>query len=514
MSDQAGNITIIKKKKIIAGGHHGGAWKVAYADFVTAMMSLFIVLWLLSSSNEAVKKSVAGYFNDPRGTGKLEGTNGEVGDGHALPITRADMATLKERLLQSARQLPNFDKLRKQVEISASPDGLRIELMEDEGGTFFESGSAQPTPALQEFLTLISKELGKMPNRISIEGHTDSHPYSNTGGYSNWELSADRANAARRLMQSSGVGPAQIAQVRGFADQMPRKPDQPEDASNRRITVIVDAAPVLEVADAPVPAGEGGGEPGAEAKPAPESKPAAGTRAAPGTATAAKTTADARVTTDAKPTSSTAIVAADSPAGKPSAETKVAVATKSSPLRAVDAGKSFMTGLMAKVHPGAGKSAPRRHRGQGRQPAVHHGRQGDQGIAHNGIARNAHAPLSPDTSPVSAAASTGSRSSPPARESPAAPGRSQSRTSARSATPRRASRRPAKKTSGSPASAEASPWSPRPADRQTNPADPRCSSSGTVPPSPARRSHCPAHRPAHRPARRPVRRPARTRSET
>ena len=365
MSEQAGNITIIKKKKIVAGGHHGGAWKVAYADFVTAMMSLFIVLWLLSSSNEAVKKSVAGYFNDPRGTAKLEGSS-ESGTGHALPITRADMATLKERLLQSAQQLPNFEKLRKQVEISATPDGLRIELMEDEGGTFFESGSAQPTPALQDFLTLISKELGKMPNRISIEGHTDSHPYSNTGGYSNWELSADRANAARRLMQSSGVGPAQIAQVRGFADQMPRKPDQPEDASNRRITVIVDAEPVVEVADAPAPAGEGAGASGAEAKPAAESRPAAGTKTASPAAPAATTTAAAKNTKNAGNTSSPPTVAAKSPAGgegaapasKPSAGTKVAVATKSSPLRAVDASKSFMTGLMAKIHPAAGKSTP------------------------------------------------------------------------------------------------------------------------------------------------------------
>ena len=357
MSDQAVNITIIKKKKIIAGGHHGGAWKVAYADFVTAMMSLFIVLWLLSSSNDQVKKSVAGYFNDPRGTGTLEGSS-QPGVGHALPITRADMATLKERLLQSAQQLPNFEKLRKQVEISASPDGLRIELMEDEGGTFFESGSAVPTPALREFLTLISKELGKMPNRISIEGHTDSHPYSNTGGYSNWELSADRANAARRLMQTSGVGAGQIAQVRGFADQMPRKPDRPEDSSNRRITVIVDAAPVVETA--PVQVAEGEQKPGGDAKPAAEGKPAADGK--PG--------AEGKPGADAKavpaPAATTATAAAARPAAKegsaagskPPADAKVVVATESSPLRALAASKSFMTNLMARVRPGAGKAAP------------------------------------------------------------------------------------------------------------------------------------------------------------
>ncbi len=249
MTDTTEDLIIIRKKKIVHGGHHGGAWKVAYADFVTAMMSLFIVLWL-TSSNDAVKKSVAGYFNDPKGTAKLEGSS-RSGTGDALPVSRADMSKLKERLLQSAQRLPNFEKLRKQVEISASPDGVRIELMEDSGGTFFESGSAQPTPALREFLTLISKELGKMPNKVSIEGHTDSHPYSNVEGYSNWELSADRANAARRLMQSNGLGGGQIEQVRGFADQMPRVPDRPEDPSNRRITVIVASTPVVESGPGP-----------------------------------------------------------------------------------------------------------------------------------------------------------------------------------------------------------------------------------------------------------------------
>jgi len=367
MSEQAGNITIIKKKKIVAGGHHGGAWKVAYADFVTAMMSLFIVLWLLSSSNEQVKKSVAGYFNDPKGTAKLEGSS-EMGVGHALPISRADMATLKERLLQSAQQLPNFEKLRKQVEISASPDGLRIELMEDEGGTFFESGSAQPTPALREFLTLISKELGKMPNRISIEGHTDSHPYSNTGGYSNWELSADRANAARRLMQSSGVGSGQIAQVRGFADQMPRKPDAPEDASNRRITVIVDAAPVVESATAPAEVAEGGEKPAEDEKAAPasEGKAAAGKESAAAKAGAETASAEAKKPGEtaapaaggtAKASSGSVVASKTDGADKTGGAGKTVVASKSMPLGAVAQGRSFVEGLMAKIRPGS-KAAP------------------------------------------------------------------------------------------------------------------------------------------------------------
>lgn len=245
MAEAMEEIILIRKKVAGHGGHHGGAWKVAYADFVTAMMSLFIVLWLISS-NDAVKQSVAAYFQDPKGSAKLQGS-ALRGTGHAVPLSRADMGRLKEQLENAARQLPHFARLSKQIEISASQDGLRIEMLEEPGGTFFESGSATPTPALTAFLTVISRELGKVPNRISIEGHTDSTPYSSGSSYTNWELSADRANAARRLMQTSGIGAGQIAQVRGFADQMPRRPDHPEDPSNRRITVIVDAAPAMAV---------------------------------------------------------------------------------------------------------------------------------------------------------------------------------------------------------------------------------------------------------------------------
>ena len=230
---------VVYRRKRNHGVHHGGAWKVAYADFVTAMMSLFIVLWLTSTS-DPVRKSVARYFNDPRGTSAMEGTN-RSGSGFIVPtIDKDGMQKLKAQLLQAARQMPNFDQLKNQVEITAEQDGLRIELLEQPGGTFFESGSAKPTPALREFLTAISPELGRLPNRISIEGHTDSVPYSETSQYTNWELSSDRANAARRLMQSSGILRSQVAEVRGFADQLPRRPEAPGDPSNRRITLIVE----------------------------------------------------------------------------------------------------------------------------------------------------------------------------------------------------------------------------------------------------------------------------------
>ncbi|HET6216280.1 MAG TPA: flagellar motor protein MotB [Acidobacteriaceae bacterium] len=229
---------IIIKKKGGHGGHHGGAWKVAYADFVTAMMALFIVLWLMNSS-KPVQDAVGGYFRDPRGVAQKKGSALD-GAGEAVSIVKKeDMAKLKENLMKAMETIPNFDKLKKQIEMTLTPEGLRIELMENPQGTFFENGKAQPTPSLQNLLKILAVDVGKLPNSISIEGHTDSKPFSDSQTYGNWELSTDRANTARRLMQDSGVRPNQVVQVRGYADQDPRKPLQPEDASNRRITLII-----------------------------------------------------------------------------------------------------------------------------------------------------------------------------------------------------------------------------------------------------------------------------------
>jgi chemotaxis protein MotB len=234
--DKLAPIIVIKKKAAHAG-HHGGAWKVAYADFVTAMMALFIVLWLLSSS-EQVQKAVGGYFNDPSGKGKQVGTT-MAGAGENIAITKDDMEKLKEKLEQAMKQLPKFKDLENQVQITVTGEGLRVELMESAKGTFFESGSANPSDIGKDILAKLSEEMGKLPNNIVIEGHTDSKPFSNNRVYTNWELSTDRANSARRLMESSGLRPDQVKQLRGFADQQLRKPDDPENASNRRISVIV-----------------------------------------------------------------------------------------------------------------------------------------------------------------------------------------------------------------------------------------------------------------------------------
>ena len=232
---------IIIKKKGGHGGHHGGAWKVAYADFVTAMMALFIVLWLLNSSKQ-VQEAVGGYFKDPTGTSKKVGTT-QAGTGDNFTITKDNMPELKAQLQRAIRKMDNFEQLKKQIEITVTAEGLRIELLESAAGTFFDSGSPNPNNQGKELLVMLAHELENLPNAISIEGHTDSKAYAGAGSYSNWELSTDRANSARRLMQDSGVRRDQVSQVRGFADQALRKKDDPEDPSNRRITILVQYLP-------------------------------------------------------------------------------------------------------------------------------------------------------------------------------------------------------------------------------------------------------------------------------
>ena len=228
---------IILKKRGGHGGHHGGAWKVAYADFVTAMMALFIVLWLLNT-NKKIQEAVGGYFRDPSGTSKNIGTD-KRGSDQSVALTRDDMPRLKDKLEQRIRQLSNFEQLKNQIEMTVTSDGLRIELLEAETGTFFNLGSSEPSDNGKELLRLLAEQLGTLPNQLSIEGHTDSKPYSGRKEYSNWELSTDRANAARRLMERDGLRDKQVSQVRGYADQLLRKPGDPLDPSNRRITVIV-----------------------------------------------------------------------------------------------------------------------------------------------------------------------------------------------------------------------------------------------------------------------------------
>ncbi len=229
---------IVIKRKGGHAGHHGGAWKVAYADFVTAMMSLFIVLWLMGSS-EKVKKAVAGYFNDPKGTASLLGTT-MTGTGPDVSQVGTDqLQKLKDKLEQEIKARKELEKLSKQIEITITPEGLRIELIEGKNGNFFEIGGPKLSESGQELLALLASELKTLPNPLLIEGHTDSTPYSADNSYSNWDLSADRANSARRLLQQDGVRTDQVTQVRGYADQMLRDNNNPTDPSNRRISILV-----------------------------------------------------------------------------------------------------------------------------------------------------------------------------------------------------------------------------------------------------------------------------------
>ena len=250
MAAKAQPIIVIKKKSG-HGGHHGGAWKVAYADFVTAMMSLFIVLWLMGSS-EKVKKAVAGYFNDPKGFANQLGTT-MTGTGQTVQqVSTDELEKLKEKLEQEIKARKELEKLSKQIEITITPEGLRIELIEGKNGTFYEIGSAKLSANGQELLSLLATELKTLPNSLLIEGHTDATPYSSDASYSNWDLSADRANSARRLMQQDGVRTDQVSQVRGYADQMLRVKNNPTDPSNRRISILVkndnEAVPTLSAA--------------------------------------------------------------------------------------------------------------------------------------------------------------------------------------------------------------------------------------------------------------------------
>jgi chemotaxis protein MotB len=247
---------IVKKKKAAHHGHHGGAWKVAYADFVTAMMAFFLVMWLVGQSKE-VKSAVAGYFRDPgifdqaRSDGPIAGgdltldpaaappSDPTVGNGLA-DGERAALEDTAKRIKQRLADSPDLRSLGKQIDIQVTRDGLRIELVDAERQTFFASGSAALAAGTEKVLELIARELGSLKNSIVIEGHTDSRPYAVTDIYSNWELSADRANAARRVMERSGLQGGQVRGVRGYADRQLRVADTPLDARNRRVSVIVE----------------------------------------------------------------------------------------------------------------------------------------------------------------------------------------------------------------------------------------------------------------------------------
>jgi len=248
---------IIKRIKKGHGGHHGGSWKVALADFMTAMMAFFLVMWLVGQSDR-VKEAVAGYFRDPGRyqemgkSGVLKGSDLSV-QGKAekkAPIKKPDNAksnsseeekklSLTARLLlQELEKQPEFKRLKKNVKMQITSEGLRIILNESEDSpAFFEPGSAKLLQKSAIILVTIARQLGQLTNHLVIEGHTDKSPPVRNE-YDNWNLSADRANSARQLMEVSGLYGGQVREVRGFADKFPMVSD-PKDTRNRRVTLVV-----------------------------------------------------------------------------------------------------------------------------------------------------------------------------------------------------------------------------------------------------------------------------------
>jgi chemotaxis protein MotB len=255
------NVIVIRRSKRGEHGHHGGAWKVAYADFVTAMMAFFLVMWLTAQS-AGVKAAIAGYFRDPgafdhpQGTTMLEGNGKPSADAsHAAPpmptpgappaaedklaAERQTLSDAASRIKEELTKSPDVADLRDQIEFKITAEGLRIELVDKSGSSFFDSGSSVLRGESVRILTVIAGEIGKLTNDIVVEGHTDSRPYSPGATYSNWELSADRANAARRVVEANGLRTGQVRAVRGFADTELHVPEDPTDPRNRRVSIVV-----------------------------------------------------------------------------------------------------------------------------------------------------------------------------------------------------------------------------------------------------------------------------------
>lgn len=269
---------IIKRVKKKGHDFHGGSWKVAFADFATAMMAFFLLLWLIGTTSEEEKKAISGYFADPQGM--IERTNagsGIVGDGGAnsgvidlgavKPDTIDDdeedekenekilteealekiaeekelarLKVLRDTLKSMVENSQAFSQLKEQVIIDITPAGLRIQIVDKDKRPMFDSGSAEPKGYSKTILKKLAGVLKQVPNKLSITGHTDATPYLERDDYGNWELSADRANSARRELSKGGIKDTQIARVEGFASSILFNKMKPHDPINRRIAIIV-----------------------------------------------------------------------------------------------------------------------------------------------------------------------------------------------------------------------------------------------------------------------------------
>lgn len=276
MSDDSQRPIIVKKIKKSAHGHHGGAWKIAYADFVTAMMAFFLLMWLLGSTTKATRQGIADYFKTPLkvalmgGEGSGDTTSVVKGGGEDLTkstgqvrmgsdqdksvlapnrrqaqkmVEQIELEKLQQMKLKLEQIIESNEKLKSfknQFKLDITSEGLRIQIVDEQNRPMFDSGRAELKSYAREIIASISQVLNEVPNRISLSGHTDATPYpSKFGNYSNWELSADRANAARRELISAGLVPEKMMRVVGLADAVPFEKEDPFAPVNRRISIIV-----------------------------------------------------------------------------------------------------------------------------------------------------------------------------------------------------------------------------------------------------------------------------------
>jgi len=255
---------IVKRVKKVAGGHHGGAWKIAFADFATAMMAFFLVMWLMSSATPEQKKLISGYFQDPIGftesasphvidlggtptpspdrtlNPELEPAQSEAQiDAQQAEIERERLELLLQELQNKVDENPELQKFKDQILFEITQDGLRIQIMDAENRPMFALGSAQLQPYFEDILLALVDTIAAVPNKISISGHTDAKPFSGRGDFGNWELSASRANAARRTLVYGGYPEEQIARVVGYASSALFDRKDPFNPVNRRIDILV-----------------------------------------------------------------------------------------------------------------------------------------------------------------------------------------------------------------------------------------------------------------------------------
>ncbi|HEX5311388.1 flagellar motor protein MotB [Aquabacterium sp.] len=275
MADEGLRPIIVKRIKKGGGGHHGGAWKIAYADFVTAMMAFFLLMWLLGSTTEGDRKGIADYFNSPLkvaffgGSGAGDATSLVKGGGNSLSESAgqvkkgaseeaeirarrkaiqaaqaaaesARLRVLKEKVEEVIANDARLAQYKTQIRLDMTAEGLRIQIVDDQNRPMFASGDSDVQGYMRELLRAIGAVLEAVPNRLTIEGHTDSKPFSSGDrGYSNWELSADRANASRRELIAGGLSGDKVLRVQGLASSMPYEHEDPESPLNRRISIIV-----------------------------------------------------------------------------------------------------------------------------------------------------------------------------------------------------------------------------------------------------------------------------------